>query len=223
MDFIKEDELKIKYYNITNKAGSHWTAKDPAYVDGVKQKITNTLIELYNNNPEWAEKQRKLVSKTLKNLYDNDPEWSAKRKAHMSEIGKMGYGKEFRFEKGQEPWNKGTKGLITAWNKDLTGENNPLYGIPRSDETKAKISKALKGKPGSMLGKHHSEESKRKSSESNKGQKRSEEALQHMREARKGYRWWTDDINNKSTRECPGEGWYIGRTSSKTKQTLELN
>lgn len=41
-----------------------------------------------------------------------------------------------RFEKGQKPWNTGTKGVIKAWNK----------GKKWSDEVKEKLSNAKKGK-----------------------------------------------------------------------------
>ena len=34
----------------------------------------------------------------------------------------------------------------------ITGKDNPLYGIPRSEETKKKISEALKGKPSPLKG-----------------------------------------------------------------------
>ena len=41
------------------------------------------------------------------------------------------------FKKGNKPWNKGKKGLQTAWNK----------GIPRSEETKNKLREANLGRP----------------------------------------------------------------------------
>lgn len=43
-------------------------------------------------------------------------------------------------------------------------------GVPRSEETKAKISEAKKGCPSPMKGKHHTEETKAKVSASRKGQ-----------------------------------------------------
>jgi len=43
-------------------------------------------------------------------------------------------------------------------------------GIPRSDKTKRKQSKANKGKPSGMLGKHLTKATRQKISESNKGQ-----------------------------------------------------
>lgn len=52
--------------------------------------------------------------------------------------------------------------------KDLTGDKNPFFGKTHSDETKAKIGAASKGRKPN-LGRKFSEESKRKMSESKKG------------------------------------------------------
>ena len=69
-----------------------------------------------------------------------------------------------KFAKGQTPWNKNTKGAQTAWNKGLPKEQSHLYGKPKSEETKRKISEAQKGKPrkSGMEGKKHSEATKEK-------------------------------------------------------------
>ena len=63
---------------------------------------------------------------------------------------------------GQQPWNKGKKGLQTGWNKgqhlteehkrkisenhvDVSGINNPFYNKTHTKEAKNKISEAKKG------------------------------------------------------------------------------
>lgn len=64
------------------------------------------------------------------------------------------------------------------------GDKNPMYGKPRSEETKQKLSESLKGKPS----KPRSEETKRKISQSLKGKTRkplSEEHKQKMSESLK--------------------------------------
>ena len=47
-------------------------------------------------------------------------------------------------------WNKGKKGLQVAWNKGKKGlnlgENNPFFGKQHTDESKMKMSEALKGR-----------------------------------------------------------------------------
>lgn len=61
--------------------------------------------------------------------------------------------------KGHTPWNKGTKGVVTAWNKGLTketsnsvlkiskakmGEKNPMFGVKHTIEYKLSQSKKMK-------------------------------------------------------------------------------
>ena len=59
--------------------------------------------------------------------------------------------------------------------KAKKGENNPMYGKHRDDETKSKLSEVMKGKycgeKHPMWGKHLTEEQKRKISEALKGEK----------------------------------------------------
>lgn len=63
------------------------------------------------------------------------------------------------FSKGHIPWNKGKKGLQTAWNN----------GIPLTDEARQKMSESLKGKTSPMKGKKHSIEARKKMSITRKG------------------------------------------------------
>lgn len=68
-----------------------------------------------------------------------------------------------------------------AYSKNISGENNPLYGVCRfgednpfygkchSEETKKKISDSLKGEKNPLYGKHLSEETKEKISKARKG------------------------------------------------------
>ena len=76
-------------------------------------------------------------------------------------------------KKGQEPWNKGKKGVQVAWNK----------GIPCTEEQKKHLSELNKGNPGYWQEKRRSDETKNKIRETLKG-KRSE-IMQEMLEAYK--------------------------------------
>jgi group I intron endonuclease len=62
----------------------------------------------------------------------------------------------------------------------MSGENNPNYGKQLSDETKEKLSMALKGR---II----SDETRKKTSETMKGVPKSEETRQRMSDARKGW------------------------------------
>jgi group I intron endonuclease len=62
----------------------------------------------------------------------------------------------------------------------MSGENNPNYGKPLSDETKEKLSASLKGR---II----SEETRKKTSDTMKGVSKSEETKKRMSEAQKGH------------------------------------
>ena len=68
----------------------------------------------------------------------------------------------------------------------LVGEKNPMYGQPRTEETKNKIRQALIGKPGTMLGKHLSEEAKEKLRQCNLGKTLSQETKDKISQSLKG-------------------------------------
>jgi hypothetical protein len=133
----------------------------------------------------------------------------------------------------------GRKDLGTGILHNKTNGGDGVSGAVVSDETRRKMSEALKGKPRSKeirrkiseshKGKTHSEESrrnmsesqkgktfseetKRKLSESQKGKNHSEETRRKMSEARKGKKWWNDGCGNcKMMLECPGDGWRLGK------------
>ena len=133
----------------------------------------------------------------------------------------------------------GRKDLGTGILHNKTNGGDGVSGAVVSDETRRKMSEALKGKPRSKeirrkiseahRGKTHSEESrrnmsesqkgktfseetKRKLSESQKGKNHSEETRRKMSEARKGKKWWNDGCGNcKMMIECPGDGWRLGK------------
>ncbi len=71
----------------------------------------------------------------------------------------------------------------SAWNK----------GKSKSEETKRRMSEALKGRAPTFKGKHHSEETKRRIAEANKGKlkgkPKSEETKRKLSTAHKGKHW----------------------------------
>ena len=67
----------------------------------------------------------------------------------------------------------------------MVGTHGWNKGIPRSEETKHKISKTLQGHPGPNKGIPRSEETRKKLSETHKGIPRSEETKQKMSGAKK--------------------------------------
>ena len=68
-------------------------------------------------------------------------------------------------------------------------EHRRLHNMNMSDDTRKKMSEAMKGRPSPMKGRTHSEETRRKISEAKKGKKHkpfSEETRRKMSESRKG-------------------------------------
>jgi hypothetical protein len=106
-------------------------------------------------------------------------------------------------------------------------------GKTHSEESRRKMSEAMKGRTiseqhkrkmsESLKGRTFSEESRRKLSAAKKGEKNnnygktfSEEHKRKMSEAKKGRKWWNDGCGNSTlVRECPGDGWVLGRGSRK--------
>jgi hypothetical protein len=75
------------------------------------------------------------------------------------------------------------------------GENNPMFGIKHTDESKEKISQSGLGKTGYWTGKSMSDESNQKRSQSLQGIKRSKNTIEKIKQTKieKGTWWKPDD------------------------------
>ena len=83
-------------------------------------------------------------------------------------------------------------------------------GRVTSDETKKKLSVIRKGKKGH----YPTPDTRRKLAEAcrrRKGETRSSITKQRISDKRKGQRWWNNGSIVKSSVDCPGEGWVLGR------------
>ena len=88
--------------------------------------------------------------------------------------------------------SEGHKKNISLNHHDIKGERNPFYGKKHTEESKKKLSEALKGRV-------FTEEWREKLSEANKGK--------HI-----GKKWWNDGCGNtKFSFDCPGDEWKLGR------------
>lgn len=108
-------------------------------------------------------------------------------------------------------------------NKQMRHFNSRLYEIIKNDYSSYK-SDAMKGENNLFYGKTHSDSTRKHMSEIKKltysngkhphiGMKRGETSKNKISESKKHSRHWTNGIEDKTTKECPGEGWYIGRKS----------
>ena len=86
----------------------------------------------------------------------------------------------------------GTVGHITTeetkmkLSNAMKGENNPNFGKHIPNETKLKMSASAKGRVSWIIGKHHSEETRQQISRSNKGKLKSMESRARMSQAKRG-------------------------------------
>lgn len=107
--------------------------------DDLKFKTNNIGKKFYNSIREYGEDvwDLKILDRCL-----NREEGNLKEKYYIKKIGTFedGYNETFGGlgVEGRDPWNKGLKGVQTAWNK----------GIPKSCESKKKQSRAMTGKKG---------------------------------------------------------------------------
>ena len=103
------------------------------------------------------------------------------------------------------------KPVISLKNKiSLLGNTNARgnKGKPKSEEHKLRMSLAAKGKP-------KSESQKLKQSQAMSGRKQTAEVIAKRTSATIGNKWWSNGNISMKSRECPGEGWVLGRSSMK--------
>ena len=112
--------------------------------------------------------------------------------------------------------NGGYTGLVSEETRQKLSK--ALKGKHRSEETKRKISESKKGQPGTWKDKHLPEETRKKISEANKGREFSEEHKRRLSEARKGKEPWnkgkqhSEEIRKKISEANKGKtAWNKGK------------
>ena len=162
--------------------------KNPHFANKSKQKTTGFYYS--PKGVVHTEEYKKKMSERLKGR-EIKPEWIEKMKANL---------------------------------RPAFGEDNPFYGKTHSEKSRNEISESLKKyylenpQKHPFLGKTHTEETKQKMRENNKGsgnpnfgKKQSEEIKEKVRLSKVGKRWWSNQIEEKFCKECPGKGWELGR------------
>lgn len=84
------------------------------------------------------------------------------------------------------------------------GENNHYYGKKHSTEIRQKISNSKKGRPNNSWN----------TGQTAKTNEKLAKVGANISKAVIGMRHWTDGVTTRKGRECPGDGWYIGRAPS---------
>ena len=182
LHLIKDKELNKKYYNLTKYLNGHWTTDENKKLS-IKEKISIKTKEAMNR-PD-IRKKMKLI-------------WESNRSRVQSEEEKQKRADSNRGQKRTEE----TKINISL---SLIGKKRG----PLKEETKQKLSEALKGKNNPFYGKTHSKETiaiiAKKNSEYFKGKK--PKNLDWLNSSF----WWNNGSINKRSHTCPGKGWTRGR------------
>lgn len=120
-DFIKQEEIGKRYYNLTKKAGGHWSANPDKRLE-VTKKLQGRI---------YTTETRKKMSESArgnKNCLGRKASEESKEKMSLSHKGQIPWSKGKKLtnehkEKmsiakiGKTPWNKGLKGRQIPWNK----------------------------------------------------------------------------------------------------------
>lgn len=114
----------------------------------------------------------------------------------------------------------GRKDLGTGILRNLTDGGEGTSNVKMTEERLIKLRKPKSEEHKDKLRKPKSEEYKKKMSDIKKGTKLSQEHKEKLSKQSKGRVWWNNGIDNKHTKECPGEGWYMGRINNNKGRVL---
>ena len=146
---IKDEELKIKYYNISRHGDRHWSS-DEIKTNIVKQKLKDANstrgLKLYTDSIKGktlSEEHKQKISigtkRGMSNIdksYYKDENFRKKRSENAKRLQK-----ECKIGMLGKTHSEKTKEKMSA---SQSGSNNPMYNKMHDEETKRKISEASK-------------------------------------------------------------------------------
>jgi len=132
LSMIKQEELRVRYYNLRNHHFSHWTS-DPDKLLTIGQKISKANTGK-KHGPKTEEAKRKISEKNKGRIFTEEH----RRRLGQAKAGKA-LTKEHREKIGQA----------------LVGRIGHTKGRQLSEKHKYKVSVALKGKPKKPFTEEH--------------------------------------------------------------------
>lgn len=114
----------------------------------------------------------------------------------------------------------GRKDNKTGILRNLTDGGEGTSGVKMTEDRLMKLKKPKSEEHKQKLRKPKSDEYKKKMSDIKKGTKLSKEHKEKISEQVKGRKWWNNGVSNKHTKECPGEGWSVGRINNNVGRVL---
>ena len=143
-NFIKDEELRIRYYNIRRHGDKHWSS-NPNTSLIVREKISkaNKGKPSPNKGKNLSEQTKEKISNNTKHgmaKMDKSYRWDEDYRKKISINGKR-LQKEGKIGMLGKVHSNKTKEKMSV---SQSGSNNPMYNKPHDEEAKRKISEASK-------------------------------------------------------------------------------
>jgi hypothetical protein len=198
LQLIPKTELGKRYYNLSNRHYGHWSTSESKR-ETMREKLRR-ISKTMHTNPEYQKKYNDGLA-TRKN-------WQTEE--HIEKRASANRGKKRTEEQ-----------ILRLWNAIPKGCDHPNYGKSLSEETKSKISNAVRGEKNPFFGKKHSEETKQKCGK--KISKALEGKVPKNLKMFVGSFWWNNGHINKRSHECPGIDWVKGRLPLSPRSKIEVS
>lgn len=174
LQLIKDDELKVRYYNLNKHVADYWHQYEDKRLS-IGEKISQS-VKAHRNTPEGQANYLAGIEK--KRGRKQSPEDIAKRAASI----KQAMAVKYPIEQRQQRSIKGSE----EHSQKLSNASNRRWAKPDAKVKQAEMTRALHLGKQHRLGQINTPEHREKISAANKGRKLTDQQRQQMSEVRKG-------------------------------------